>query len=185
MARARAEPGVLALGIDADASRMAVAASRAARKPARGGVANARFLVCAAEALPAELGCSADLVTITFPWGSLLRGVVTGDPAVVLPIVDLLKPSGAALRLLLSVEQRDGSLGVPVLDVRAMADVAARLEDIGLVVTATRSATAADLAAGHSTWARRLGIGRGDRRAWLLTARRGPGEGRRMNGAGR
>lgn len=58
---------------------MAEAASRAGRKRAEGGP-NARFVVCAAEALPGELDATADLVTIQFPWGSLLRGIVLGEP---------------------------------------------------------------------------------------------------------
>jgi 16S rRNA (adenine(1408)-N(1))-methyltransferase len=172
LARARAEPDMLVLGIDANADGMAEAASRAARRPARGGAPNARFLVCAVEALPVELAAIADEVTVQFPWGSLLRGIVAGESAVLAPITRLLKPLPAAeLRLLLSVEPRDRSLGVPVLDAHAAASIGAAAVELGLAPVEVRPAEAADLTASRSTWARKLRAGSGQRRAWLLTFR--------------
>jgi 16S rRNA (adenine(1408)-N(1))-methyltransferase len=50
--------------------------------------------------------------------------------------------------------------------VRALAGAYA---DWGLQVTEARPATAADVAAAHSTWGKRLGAG-GRRPAWLLRA---------------
>ncbi len=76
MARARAEPAAFVIGIDASAAAMAEASRRAARPAARGGVANALFVVAAAERPPIELLGIADEVTINFPWGSLLRGAL-------------------------------------------------------------------------------------------------------------
>jgi 16S rRNA (adenine(1408)-N(1))-methyltransferase len=169
LARARAEPGTLALGIDAEASRMADAASRAARRPARGGAPNARFLVSAAETLPDALAATADIVTVQFPWSSLLRGILLGEPAVVVPIAGLLKPSPASeLHLLLSVVPRDGALGIEALDERAVGGIAAGFNQLGMEAIELRPASAADLVASHSTWARRLRAGTSARQAWLL-----------------
>jgi 16S rRNA (adenine(1408)-N(1))-methyltransferase len=170
LALARAEPGALALGIDPDASRMSDAASRSARKPSKGGAPNARFLVCAVEALPMELAATADLVTVQFPWGSLLRGIVGGETAILAPIARLLKPSAdSELRLLLSVEPRDRAVGLGVLDEHAVRRIANAFTDLGLEVREARPASAADLAASHSTWAKRLRAGSGERKVWALT----------------
>jgi len=170
LVRARAEPHALVLGVDANADGMAGAASRAARRPAKGGAANARFLVCAAEALPVELARTADEVTVQFPWGSLLRGIAAGDPAVLVPITRLLKPIPTAeLRVLLSVEARDRSVGVPALDAERVAGIARAIEGLGLRSVDLRPAVSGDLIGSHSTWARRLGAGPRRRVAWLLT----------------
>jgi 16S rRNA (adenine(1408)-N(1))-methyltransferase len=82
LAAAAAEPDRLVVGVDASAAAMAEASRRAARRPDRGGLPNALFVVAAAEALPPELDGLADLVTVHFPWASLLRGLLTADPAV-------------------------------------------------------------------------------------------------------
>ena len=60
---------------------MAESSLRAARSPVKGGVPNVLFAVAAAERPPAELCGRVDEVSILFPWGSLLRGVLALDPA--------------------------------------------------------------------------------------------------------
>ncbi len=55
---------------------MVRASRRAAASVAQGGLPNARFLVAGLEFLPDELDRYADLVTISFPWGSLLAAAV-------------------------------------------------------------------------------------------------------------
>ena len=71
---------------------MAEASRRAARPARRGGLPNALFVVAAAEAPPPELHGLADLVTITLPWGSLLRGALALDDAVAAGIARLVAP---------------------------------------------------------------------------------------------
>ena len=59
---------------------MAEASRRAARSARRGGLPNARFVVAAAEAPPAELGVSCSRrADHRLPWGSLLRGSLAID----------------------------------------------------------------------------------------------------------
>jgi 16S rRNA (adenine(1408)-N(1))-methyltransferase len=168
LAAAAAEPDRLVVGVDASAAAMAVASRRAAAPPRRGGLPNALFVVAAAEALPRELDGLADLVTVHFPWGSLLRGLLGADPAIMSGLTRAMRP-GASLSLLLSSTDRDRGAGVAPLrepDVRALATSYA---DWGLEVTEARPATAADVAAAHSTWGKRLGAGE-RRPAWLLRA---------------
>jgi 16S rRNA (adenine(1408)-N(1))-methyltransferase len=173
---AAAEPDRLVVGVDASAAAMAEASRRAARRPGRGGLPNARFVVAAAEALPAGLDGLADRVTVHFPWGSLLRGLLTADPAIMGGLARTLRP-GATLTLLVSATDRDRGAGVGPVGEAGLATLADAYAAHGLVVTRVRPATAADVAASRSTWGRRLGAG--DRRpAWLLEARRVPGSAR-------
>jgi 16S rRNA (adenine(1408)-N(1))-methyltransferase len=82
--------------VDANAAAMAVASRRAAAAPRRGGLPNALFVVAAAEALPPELDGLADTVTVHFPWGSLLRGLLRADPAVMTGLTRLMRPGATA-----------------------------------------------------------------------------------------
>ncbi len=80
-----------------------------------------------------------------------------------------MKPTPTAeLRLLLSVEPRDGAAGLEALDHRAVRGVAGAFEGLGLLANELRPATTTDVAASHSTWAKRLRAGSSERRAWLL-----------------
>src|SRR5688500_12383577 len=53
--QARRDPTTFHIALDPDADALAQYAFRAARKPARGGVANACFVVASAESPPPEL----------------------------------------------------------------------------------------------------------------------------------
>ncbi len=168
---ARAEPGTLVLGVDADARGMAEASSRAARALRRGGLPNARFVVAAAESLPAELAGRADRVTVHFPWGSLLRGVLVDDGTVLDGLAMISKP-GALLTLLISLDGRDRLPFVdPTDDSSAFTALGQRYHDHGFELAEARHATPADIAASGSSWAKRLGAGR-TRRASLLRFRK-------------
>jgi 16S rRNA (adenine(1408)-N(1))-methyltransferase len=169
LAAAAAQVDRLVVGVDASAAAMAEASRRAGRRPERGGLPNALFVVAAAKALPPELDGLADLVTVHFPWGSLLRGLLGADPAVMDGLVRVMRP-GATLSMLVSSTDRDRGAGVAPVDERALAALALDYGRHGLAVTRMRPATPADVAASRSTWGRRLGAG--DRRpAWLLEAR--------------
>ena len=167
---ARSEPDTLVIGIDPDAASMLESARRAARKPERGGVPNAFFIVSAVEALPVELPPIADRVTAHFPWGTLLRGLVRAEAAVLAPIAQVVRP-GATVSLLVSVTETERATGLGVLDQHGLARIAEPYRAHGLDLVACRPATEADVAAAHSTWAKRLGAG-SRRAAWLLTLQR-------------
>ncbi len=173
IARARAEPDILVIGIDATAAAMAGVSRRAARPVTRGGLANALFVVAAAERPPAELLGIADELTINFPWASLLRGALALDGATASGIVSLLQQC-ATVTAFVSVTGRDG-LAIAALDApRAADDLASRWERHGLRLETLRPATVDELMATESTWARRLRAGE-DRPAWRLTLQRASG----------
>ncbi|HZQ35898.1 MAG TPA: hypothetical protein VFD32_08200 [Dehalococcoidia bacterium] len=148
---------------------MAETSRRAARSVRRGGMPNALFVVAAAEALPAELAGVGTALTVQFPWGSLLRGLLGADTAILGGIVRVCRP-GARVSLLLSVTERDHVAGVPLLTAHTVERLASAYAARGLLLCEGRPATPADLAASHSSWARRLGAG-GRRPAWLLRFR--------------
>jgi 16S rRNA (adenine(1408)-N(1))-methyltransferase len=169
LAAAAAEPDRLVVGVDASAAAMAEASRRAGRRAGRGGLPNAQFVVAAAEALPPELDGLADRVTVHFPWGSLLRGLLAADPAVMAGLVRVMRP-GATLSVLVSVTGRDHGAGSGPVGETTLAALATPYGRHGLTVTGVRPATPADVAAARSTWGRRLGAG-AHRPAWLLQAR--------------
>ena len=149
---------------------MAEASRRAARADSRGGASNALFVVAAAERPPTELLAIADELTINFPWGSLLRGALAVDDAAARGIAALLKP-GASLIALISVTRRDG-LELGSLDKPGeTSELAGRWANHGLQLASVCPATEAETVASHSTWARRLGVGR-TRPAWRAILRR-------------
>src|SRR4051812_24148210 len=90
-------------------------------------------------------------MTINFPWGSLLRGVLGHDDAALAGIAALLAP-GASAEALVSVIARDG---VDQLREDAVAVYARH----GLMLAAPRVASPADVAASGSSWAKRLRAG--------------------------
>ena len=155
LAAALREPDVLALGLDANAAAMVEASRRAARPARKGGLENARFVLAAAEALPPELAARADLVTVRFPWGSLLRGCLGFDPLVAAGLGALVAPDGA-IELLLAPADRDGLNGLPTSAEGLAAAAAGAFERQGFVVCEARAATFEEIDASRSTWARRL-----------------------------
>ncbi|MBF6331043.1 class I SAM-dependent methyltransferase [Nocardia transvalensis] len=168
LAAAAANSRLLVIGVDASAAGMVDASRRAMRS--RDG-SNALFVVAAAERLPPELNGLADEVTVNFPWGSLLRGLLGADDAVLGGLARIMKP-GAALSILLSVTDQDRGAGVAAIeDGAALSALVGPYAAQGLAITEIRPLAAADVAAAGSSWGKRLGAGT-RRPAWLIAARR-------------
>jgi 16S rRNA (adenine(1408)-N(1))-methyltransferase len=92
----------------------------------------------------------ASSLTVHFPWGSLLRGVLGDDDAVLAGIARLLAPDAAG-SVLVSVVPRDG-----IVNPSPQPQLVAAYARHGLRLVESRLATADDVAASHSTWAKRL-----------------------------
>lgn len=158
------------IGIDANAASMMDAARRAARPAQRGGLSNALFVVAAAESLPAELTGIADAVSVHFPWGSLLRGLLVADAAIVANVARVMR-GGATLTMLLSVTEHDHVDAIDSFDESTAAALAPAYAALGLALEECRPATIDDLNRSHSSWAKRLTVGR-CRPVWRLQFRR-------------
>src|SRR5690349_13819184 len=89
-------------------------------------------------------------MTINFPWGSLLRGVLGHDDAALAGVAALLAP-GASATALFSVVARDGIAGL-------REDAARVYARHGLSLTVA-PATADQIAASGASWAKRLRAG--------------------------
>ncbi len=166
LATAAAAPDTLVIGVDANAAGMAEASRRAAKPAKKGGLPNALFVVAAAESLPAELDGCAGALTVHFPWGSLLRGLLTAEPVVLDGVARITRP-GATVAMLFSVTARDHIDGLASLDAATFERLAPAYADCGLNLRVARPATADDLVRSHSSWAKRLGAGT-ERVAWYV-----------------
>lgn len=149
------------VGVDPVAENMRELSAKAARKPERGGLANVLYAVASIEHVPTELRGIADEIFVTLPWGSLMRGIILADDAVLGGLASLAH-EGAALHIVLNTRIFDDP--VP-LDVRDLPDVtpdyvremlAPAMARHGIAVTETRFMDADEVAAIETTWAKRL-----------------------------
>jgi 16S rRNA (adenine(1408)-N(1))-methyltransferase len=152
---------------------MAEASRRAARNSSKGGLPNAVFVAAGVEMLPCELAGLADLVTVRFPWGSLLRGALGLDASAAAAIARLVAPAGA-MEMAVSVQERDavgpGRSAGPFGD-RDIERIRLIYTGLGLELCDVRPLDREDLTDLHSSWARRLRTDR-IRRAWALRLER-------------
>ncbi|HEY7832843.1 MAG TPA: class I SAM-dependent methyltransferase [Ktedonobacterales bacterium] len=148
---ATACPRTFAIGVDSCREQLRAASRRAP--------VNALYLIASAEALPAALAGLADHITINFPWGSLQRGLLAGDPALLGGLVAIARP-GARLELRLNggaLAEQGWSLDAGAERVRRVLCAA------GFAMRAPGALDATDLRACPTTWARRLAVGRDPR----------------------
>jgi 16S rRNA (adenine(1408)-N(1))-methyltransferase len=130
---------------------------------------NTLFVIANAQALPEELHSLGATVTINFPWGSLLKGLLADDPALLDGLTSVTRP-GARLEARLNA----GALAEAGWELEAGADrVRAVLGVNGFDLRPSVALAASDLKAYPTTWAKRLAFGRDPRAAYLNGVRRG------------
>lgn len=171
---ARAEPEVLHVGVDALAEPMEDAARRAARKPARGGAPNAVFVAADATAPPAALAGRASLVTVNYPWGSLLRAVAAPEAEGLAAVAGPLRPGGRLVALLNASASDDSSyaerLELPPLDGGQVREaLVPGWEAAGLSVEEVRVLEPGEAPPHRTSWGQRLVRGSG-RETLLVSA---------------
>lgn len=152
-------PERFVIGVDACRENLRDASRRAPH--------NALYLVANALALPAALDGLATHLTINFPWGSLLRGLLEEESGLPQRLTQLVRTGG-----LVQVRLNAGALAEAgfTLDDGGR-HVRRRLRMAGFTVTAAEEALGPrELRAIPTTWAQRLAFGR-DPRALQLTAR--------------
>lgn len=155
---ALADPARLAIGVDACRENL-VAASRTAPP-------NALYVIANALNLPAELRGLASHITINFPWGSLLRGLLESDPDLLQGIGATLEPGGG-----LELRLNAGALDEEGWAFEQGGDRIQRvLRDAGFTVGSVVPIERKSLRALPSTWAKRLAFGRDPRGLYLCTS---------------
>lgn len=163
--RARRDPAIFAIAIDPSVDRLRDGARAALRQK----LDNTLFVVSSIEALPRELHARADEVSVSFPWGSLLSGIVRATSDVLDPLAHLAKID-ALVTMLLSVAPQDGRrTGLPTLDVAALAANAAAYRAAGFAIERCALASRDEVIVSASSWAKRLGH---DREVIALMLRR-------------
>jgi hypothetical protein len=102
-------------------------------------------------------------ITVSFPWGTLLDGMLGANAEVLAALAATARPD-ATLRVLVSLVERDGRGALPEAEW-----LAAAYGEAGLRSLAIAPATREDVDAADSSWGKRLGVGR-TRPAFVLTA---------------
>lgn len=146
---ARDMPGQFAIGIDTCRENL--------RENSRRTPGNALYLIADALALPDELAGLATRITINFPWGSLLRGLLQGEAGLLAGLRDIARsPSGATL----AIRVNDSALAAAGW---TSADGGARLGEVlgaaGFAPGLPTSLDSTALRACPTTWAKRLAHG--------------------------
>ena len=160
---ARTRPGWFALGVDACREGL--------RDASRAAPPNALYVIANALALPPELHGLATALTLNFPWGSLLAGLLAGEAALLDGLRAVARPGA-----ILEVRLNSGALVEAGWPLEAGAGrVCGALRVAGFAVARPVALDAAALRGCPSTWARRLAHGRDPRGVLLRAVRAGPG----------
>jgi 16S rRNA (adenine(1408)-N(1))-methyltransferase len=152
---ARTGPTCFAIGVDACGDNL--------RKTSRKAPPNALYVIANALALPGELGGMASKVTINFPWGTLLAGLLDGEPMLLEGLLAIARP-GATLEVRLN----GGALaesGYTLED--GSARVRRALQEGGFYVGDLLWLGARELRQCNTSWAKRLAYGRDPRAVHL------------------
>ncbi len=124
---------------------------------------NALFVIANAQVLPPELHGLAAHVTINFPWGSLLEGLLDNDAALLESLFTVMRPNAE-----LEVRLNGGALSEVGWSLEEGAD---RVRDVltvnGFEVRLPITLRACELRACPTTWAKRLAYGRDPRAVYL------------------
>lgn len=153
---AERNPSCFVFGVDACRENL--------RKESRGHQANLLFVIAEARALPRELTGLVSHLVINFPWGSLLDGLLTADPALMRGLAAV-----SAARASLEVRLNAGALAEAGTTLDAGADrILCNLARSGWLVRDQQPLDVARLHKFPSTWAKRLAFGR-DPRAFLIS----------------
>lgn len=135
------------------------------RRAEKGGAPNVMFLQAAVENLPEELNGVADEIHIQFPWGSLLKAVLTGEELVLKGLHSLCR-SSARLEVIIGFDaERDHSefkrLGLPELSATYLErELVSRYESCGLKIEDYGILSSLEWPEIESSWAAKLRWGR-------------------------
>src|SRR5690242_14020624 len=149
---AATQPDTLAIGIDLCRANLGAASRRAP--------ANALYLVASAHALPPALHGRATHLTINFPWGDLLTGLLAPGSPLPAGLAALCRP-GARLDVRLNAGALAEAGSTPAVAGPVMRRA---LQAAGFAVGSARLLGVAELRACPTTWAHRLAFGRDPRR---------------------
>lgn len=158
---AQAEPRRLVIALEPVRENVREMSSKAARRAERGGVANVLFVTGSIEHVPAELRGVANEIFVTLPWGSLMRGLILGEAAVLGGVASL-GAAGARVRVVLNTRIFDDPVPSEAQDLPEVTPdyVRETLTSLyaaaGLRIERAAWMSANEVAALATTWAKRL-----------------------------
>lgn len=125
---------------------------------------NALFVIANAQSLPRELGGLVSCVSINFPWGSLVEGLLNNDARMLDGLARATRP-----RAMMDVSLNADALASAGWDLDSGANQLERVLNAAGWETRLRSGlTARDLREIPTTWAKRLAFGRNPRATRLV-----------------
>ncbi len=153
-------PETFVIGIDACRENL--------NKVSRRAPENALFVIASAQALPSPLYGLANHITINFPWGSLLTGLLDDDPDLLHGLSQIARRDAE-----FDVRLNGGALAEAGWSLEAGADRVRRvLDSHGFVMSSPARLAMHDLRTCPTTWAKRLAYGRDPRAIHLRGQRR-------------
>lgn len=165
---AQENPNKFFIGIDANLRPLAKVSEKIHRKPAKGGLTNALFLLAAIEDLPEELNGMADEVHVHFPWGSLLAAFALGKEDSLANVRSICAPE-ALLEVVIALEAEKDMRELTRLGISEFSPdyirtkLTRHYQSVGFEITETGELN--EWSSLHTTWAKRL---RGNRRRKLV-----------------
>ncbi len=146
--QAATQPRHYVIGLDACRENLVEVSRRAP--------GNSLFIIANALDLPGELNGLADSLSINFPWGSLLEGLLLADSPLWASLLRVTRPG-----TLLNVRLNGGALAEAGWSLEAGATQVRRLLiEYGFALRPAEKLTAGDLKAFPTSWAKRLAFGR-------------------------
>jgi 16S rRNA (adenine(1408)-N(1))-methyltransferase len=158
---ALAHPQRFVIAIEPVREAVRDASSKAAKKPERGGAPNVVYVTASVELLPEEMRSIADEIFVTLPWGSLMRGIILAEGAVLAAIASLGR-AGARVRIVLNTRIFEDPVPLEARDLPeispeyAIATLSPAFAAAGVRLDGSRWMEPADVAALGTTWAKRL-----------------------------
>lgn len=153
---AEGHPDWFVIGVDAARENL--------REHSRARRSNMLFVIAEAQALPRELNGLASHITVNFPWGSLLKSLLNGDPALLRGLESVARAAAA-----IDLRLNGGALSEAGTTLEAGTEnIHANLLQAGWQVKAPLQMDVRALRGFPSTWAKRLAFGR-DPRAVVMS----------------
>ena len=156
---ARSHPGWFVVGVDACRENL--------REHSRAKLANMLFVIAKAQELPCEFSGLFSHVTIHFPWGSLLKGLLAAKAGLRCGLLSVSRPEAQ-----IEIHLNGGALAEEGASLEVGAEtIYENMSRHGWKIRRPRLMENQALQSFPTTWARRLAYGR-DPRAMVLTGKR-------------
>jgi len=162
---AQAHPEWFCIGIDPARENLEEYSGKIYRKPRKGGLPNALYVIASAEELPPELNGLAQAIYISFPWGSLLEAVLLGHQNVWAGITRIATPR-ASLDMLINTSIFRAPIPMRVQELPELTldyidhFLATAYAKVGIRIVERRVLSEEEMKQVHTTWGKRLAHGK-------------------------